>query len=65
MQHLDELDITRKIFRLPPRLANVAWLRWTGCTYEEIAATLGIPIGTAYRRMHEIRSPRIRRALEM
>ena len=42
------------IARLPPRLAEVFHLRAAGLSYEELAETLEVPIGTIKSRIHEM-----------
>lgn len=42
------------VSRLPAPLASVYRLRSEGLAYEEVAATLGIPVGTVKSRMNEL-----------
>lgn len=46
--------LERAVGRLPEPLAELYRLRASGLSYDEIAATLGIPLGTVKSRMHEM-----------
>ena len=63
MRRLDELAIHHAIFRLPEHLADVAFLRYQGDSYTDIARTLGINENTVKMRLRTIRSPKVRAAL--
>jgi RNA polymerase sigma-70 factor (ECF subfamily) len=47
---------------LPPSLAEVYHLRASGLSYQEVAATLAVPVGTVKSRIHEL-VKRLRQAL--
>jgi len=63
MRKLDDEDIRRRILRLPPKLAQVATMRYAGYTYTEIADVLGISADAVWKRAERIRSPKIRTVL--
>lgn len=63
LRHLDELEIIRKIARLPRHLGDVAYLRYQGDSYAEIGWALGINENTVKMRLRKIRSPKIRAVL--
>jgi RNA polymerase sigma-70 factor, ECF subfamily len=46
--------VARAVAALPPGLAEVYRLRMSGMSYEEIAFTLEIPLGTVKSRTHEM-----------
>ena len=46
--------VARAVAALPPGLAEVYRLRVSGMSYEEIAFTLEIPLGTVKSRTHEM-----------
>jgi RNA polymerase sigma factor (sigma-70 family) len=63
MRKLAEEDMRERILRLPPKLAQVAALRYAGYSFGEIAQLLGISESASWKRAQSIRSARIRRAL--
>lgn len=63
MRKLDELDVVKRIARLPDQLADVALLRYQGDSVAEISATLGITPNAVSGRLHKIRSPKVRQHL--
>jgi RNA polymerase sigma-70 factor (ECF subfamily) len=46
--------LRRAVSRLPDRLAELYQLRAGGLSYEELARTLALPLGTVKSRMHEM-----------
>ena len=55
-------QLARCIGRLPVHLRDTLWLREVmGQSYADIAATLGIPIGTVMSRLHTARRKLVRR----
>lgn len=46
--------LEQAVARLPPPLAQLYALRARGLSYDELARTLAIPVGTVKSRMHEI-----------
>jgi RNA polymerase sigma-70 factor, ECF subfamily len=46
--------LAKAVAALPPTLAEVYQLRVSGMSYEEIAFTLGVPLGTVKSRTHEM-----------
>jgi RNA polymerase sigma-70 factor, ECF subfamily len=46
--------LAQAVVELPPGLAEVYHLRVAGMSYEEIAFTLEVPLGTVKSRMHEL-----------
>lgn len=65
MRILAEEDIRARINRLPRKLGVVAALLYDGWSGVEIARELKITEAAVWRRAFEIRSPRIRRALDL
>jgi DNA-directed RNA polymerase specialized sigma24 family protein len=63
IRKLEDEDIRRRITRLPPKLAQVASMRYAGYKYTEIADVLGISDAAVWQRAHRIRSPQIRAVL--
>jgi RNA polymerase sigma factor (sigma-70 family) len=63
LRKLEDEDIRRRILRLPPKLAQVASMRYAGYTYTEIADVLGISADAVWKRAERIRSPKIRSVL--
>jgi RNA polymerase sigma factor (sigma-70 family) len=63
MRKFDDEDIRRRILRLPPKLAQVASMRYAGWSYSEIADVLGISADAVWKRAERIRSPAIRAVL--
>ncbi len=63
MSRLAELEVQRKITRLPPYLARVAWLRYAGDSCLEIALALGIKVQVVKNQLWKIRSPQLRQVL--
>lgn len=63
LRKLDDEDIRRRILRLPPKLAQVATMRYAGYSCTEIADVLGISPDAVWKRAERIRSPRIRAVL--
>lgn len=48
------LALARAVEKLPPGLHEVYHLRASGLPYEEMAAVLGVPLGTLKSRMHQM-----------
>lgn len=65
LRKLAEEDIKRRILRLPPKLAQVAALMYADYSGVEIARLLGITEAAVWKRAERIRSPKIRRALDL
>ena len=63
LRKLEDEDIRRRILRLPPKLAQVASMRYAGWSYSEIADVLGISDDAVWKRAERIRSPKLRAAL--
>jgi RNA polymerase sigma-70 factor (ECF subfamily) len=51
---LDPAALHSAVARLPPQLAEVYQLRASGLSYEELAQTLAVPVGTVKSRIHEM-----------
>ena len=63
IRKLDDEDVRRRILRLPPKLAQVASMRYAGHSYSEIADILGTSADAVWKRAERIRSPKIRAVL--
>ncbi len=63
LRRLEHLDNIRRIAQLPRKLYHVAMLTYEGSTITETASILGVHRATVWRRLEEIRSPRIRAVL--
>jgi len=61
-RELPEL-LERAVATLPAALAQLYSLRAAGLSYDEIAETLGLPLGTVKSRMHELVA-RLRKEIE-
>jgi RNA polymerase sigma factor (sigma-70 family) len=63
MDKLEDEDIRNHILRLPPKLAQVASMRYAGYSYSEIAGILGISADAVWKRAERIRSSKLRAVL--
>lgn len=63
IEKLEDADIRRRILRLPPKLAQVASMRYAGYSYSEIADILGVSADAVWKRAERIRSPKLRAVL--
>jgi DNA-binding CsgD family transcriptional regulator len=63
LRKLEDEDIRRRILGLPPKLAQVALMRYAGYSCSEIAGILGISADAVWKRAERIRSSKVRAVL--
>lgn len=54
MKHQASAQLQRALTKLPAPLNEVWSLRAAGLSYDEVAKTLGLPLGTVKSRLHEV-----------
>lgn len=54
MKHQASAQLRRALEKLPATLNEVWSLRAAGLSYDEVAKTLGLPLGTVKSRLHEV-----------